>query len=170
MHTNLIKQLKQLVFIFHTLTINQVSMKELRTMKELNHMTSTPAFMKHNPKKWTHRLVTTVLLLLALCIAAGTSSAMEYNASDVDTPPKIVRQMPVKYPADAKKNGITGKVIVRCLIGVNGKAAKLEIVESDPEGFFDSSALKSLKYWQFRPGIKNGELVATWVKVPFKFE
>jgi protein TonB len=78
--------------------------------------------------------------------------------------------MPVKYPAQAKKNGITGKVIVRCLVGVDGKAGKLEIVESDPEGIFDDSALSTLKYWQFRPGIKGGELVATWVKVPFKFE
>jgi protein TonB len=76
----------------------------------------------------------------------------------------------VKYPSQAKKNGITGKVIIRCLIGVDGKAAKLEVVESEPAGIFDDSALSTIKYWQFRPGIKSGELVATWVKVPFKFE
>jgi protein TonB len=109
-------------------------------------------------------------LIFIFCIATISSAATEYDAADVDTPPKIVRQMPVKYPSQAKDSGITGRVIVRCLIGVDGKANKLEVVESEPAGIFDDSALSTLKYWQFRPGIKNGELVATWVKVPFKFE
>jgi protein TonB len=78
--------------------------------------------------------------------------------------------MPIKFPAQAKRDGITGKVVVRCLIGTDGKADKMEVVESEPAGIFDESALSTLKYWQFRPGIKQGEMVATWVKVPFKFE
>ena len=115
-------------------------------------------------------LIGILMLLLVFCMATISSAAPEYDAADVDSPPKIVRQMPVKYPAQAKKDGITGTVIVRCLIGVDGKADKLEVVESEPAGIFDDSALSTLKYWQFRPGIKSGELVATWVKVPFKFE
>jgi protein TonB len=127
-------------------------------------------FSKAEMKKGPLVLSGMALLLFVFCIAATASAATEYSASDVDSPPKIIRQMPVQYPAQAKKNGITGKVIVRCLVGVDGKADKLEIVESDPEGIFEDSALSTLKYWQFRPGIKGGELVATWVKVPFKFE
>lgn len=115
-------------------------------------------------------LVGMVMLLLVFCMAAISPAVTEYDVADVDSPPKIVRQLPIKYPASAKKNGITGKVTVRCLINVDGKAERLEVVESEPTGIFDDSALSTLKYWQFRPGIKSGELVATWVKVPFKFE
>jgi protein TonB len=110
------------------------------------------------------------LLLGIFCTAAIAMAAAEYEASEVDSPPKVVKQMPVKYPSAAKKNGITGKVIVRCLIGTDGKAGNFEIVESEPAGIFEDAALATLKYWQFRPGIMSGELVATWVKVPFKFE
>jgi protein TonB len=137
-------------------------------MKELYGL--TPVSSKSTFKTGSWILSGTALLVFVFCIAFAASAATEYSASDVDSPPKIVRQMPVKYPAQAKKNGITGKVIVRCLVGVDGKAEKLEIVESEPAGIFDDSALSTLKYWQFRPGIKGGELVATWVKVPFKFE
>ncbi len=111
-----------------------------------------------------------ILVCLLFCTAAISTAATEYEASDVDSPPKIVRQMPIKYPAQAKKDGVTGTVVVRCLIGTDGKAGKFEVVESEPAGIFDDSALSTLKYWQFRPGIKSGALVATWVKIPFKFE
>lgn len=119
-----------------------------------------------------HRLTCTGVLMLGLvvAVAATTMAATEYEASDVDSPPKLVRQMPIKFPAQAKRDGITGKVVVRCLIGTNGKADKMEVVESEPAGIFEESALSTLKYWEFRPGVKSGEMVATWVKVPFKFE
>jgi periplasmic protein TonB len=119
-----------------------------------------------------HRFALAAVLLLGLIIAvtATAMAATEYDASDVDKPPKLVRQMPIKFPADAKRKGITGQVVVRCLIGTDGKAGKMEIVESEPAGIFDESAISTLKYWQFRPGVKSGEMVATWVKVPFKFE
>ena len=115
-------------------------------------------------------LVGMLSLSLFFGMASRTMAATEYDVADVDTPPKIIRQMPVKFPAQAKKDGVTGKVVVRCLIDKDGKADRLEIVESEPAGVFDDSALSTLKYWQFRPGIKKGDLVATWVKIPFKFE
>jgi TonB family protein len=107
---------------------------------------------------------------LIFAVTATTISAAEYDASDVDKPPKLIRQTPIKFPSKAKKDGLTGKVVVRCLIGTNGRADRMEVVESEPVGVFDESAMSTLKYWQFRPGIKQGEIVATWVKVPFKFE
>ena len=106
------------------------------------------------------------LMLVSLSMAAD---ATEYEASAVDSPPKIVRRMPVTYPSEAKRNKVEGRVVVRCLIGSDGKADKMEIAESEPAGVFDDAALKTLKYWQFRPGILKGALVATWVKIPFNF-
>lgn len=142
-------------------------------MIEFNGLKNKTFFTKNKfTLKETVVLAGMALLLSAFCVATTVSAATEYDASDVDTPPKVVRQMPVSYPVQAKRNGITGRVTVRCLIGVNGKAAKLEVIESEPAGVFDDSALSTLKYWQFRPGIKEGKLVATWVKIPlnFKFE
>jgi protein TonB len=137
-------------------------------MKEL-FACMTPAVFS---KKIKNRpfLVASVLFGFMIAIAATTMASTEYDAADVDKPPKIVRSIPIKFPAQAKKDGVTGKVVIRCLIGTNGKADKMEIVESEPAGIFDKSALSTLKYFQFRPGIRQGEMVATWVKVPIKFE
>jgi TonB family protein len=118
-----------------------------------------------------HILLPTILFLISWMIvsAAIVTNAVEYEASDVDKPPKLVRSMPPKYPPGAKRERLEGRVIVRCLITSKGKADKMEVVESDPEGIFDESAMKALKYYSFRPGVKGGEMVDTWVKVPFTF-
>lgn len=139
-------------------------------MKELFDCMTPAVFFKRTFRN--HRLALAGVLLLGLIVTVSTAAmaAAEYEVAEVDKPPKLVRQMPIKFPAKAKRDGITGKVVVRCLIGTNGKADKMEIVNSEPAGIFDESAMSTLKYWQFRPGVKKGEMVATWVKVPFKFE
>lgn len=111
-----------------------------------------------------------LILLAGLFIFSPMAAdGAEYEASEVDSPPKLVRQMPITYPSDAKRNKVEGRVVVRCLIGTKGKTEKTEIVEAEPAGVFDGNVLKSLKYWQFRPGIKDGDLVSTWVKIPLSF-
>jgi protein TonB len=102
--------------------------------------------------------------------AAIIAHAAEYEASEVDKPPKLVRKMDPKYPLEAKRKKMEGRVVVRCLITVKGKADKIEVVESEPEGIFDESAMRSIKYWSFRPGVLNGEMVDTWVKIPLTFK
>jgi TonB family protein len=126
--------------------------------------------LKGNQK--LHILLPTMLFLLLWVIfsVACVVSAAEYDASDVDKPPKLVRQMPPKYPPEAKRHKTEGRVVVRCLITAKGKADRMEIVESEPAGVFDESALKAIKYWQFRPGVLKGEMVDTWVKIPLSFE
>ena len=119
-----------------------------------------------------HILLPTMLLLLSWIIVsvAAVAGAAEYEASDVDKPPKLVRQTRVQYPPDAKRKKIEGRVVVRCLITAKGKADKMEVVESEPAGVFDENAMNSLKLWQFRPGVLKGEMVDTWVKIPLSFE
>ena len=46
----------------------------------------------------------------------------------------------------------------------------MEVAESSTAGVFDENAMKSLKYWQFRPGVLKGEMVATWLKIPLSFK
>jgi protein TonB len=116
-------------------------------------------------------LASSLLLLAMVLVSFSTALAqVEYEASEVDSKPKIIQQTRITYPSMAKKNNVEGRVVVNVLIGTNGKASKMEIVESEPEGVFDENAMKSLKNWKFRPGIKGGELVPTWVKIPLSFK
>ena len=95
---------------------------------------------------------------------------IEFELSEVDTPPRVTRKAPAMYPFGAKRQGIRGKVLIRCLVGIDGVAGKHKILVSKPEGVFDEAALAALKRWRFKPGILAGEPVPTWVRVPFTFE
>lgn len=116
-----------------------------------------------------YRMLSVGGILLLSLILVSAAAAQEYNAADVDTKPKLIRMGRLAYPPLAKRTGVEGKVLVHVLISAKGKAEKMEVVESEPEGVFDEAALNSLKYSQFRPGIKGGETVATWANVPVTF-
>lgn len=77
-----------------------------------------------------------------------------------DLPPPDKRAKPVKkppavYPKDALSQGTEGKVRVRLLVSGTGKVLETTVIESDPPGIFDYSALKAAKSYVFPPD-ENG--------------
>ena len=94
---------------------------------------------------------------------------IEFELSEVDTPPRAVRKAPAIYPFGARRKGIHGHVMLRCLVGIDGKGRKFKVIKSVPEGEFDDAALAAVQKWRFKPGILAGEPVPTWVRIPFAF-
>ena len=76
---------------------------------------------------------------------------------DVKAPVVINRVEPV-YPEKAKKNGISGIVIVEAVIDKTGHVASAEAIKPLPFGV-DAAVLDAVKQWTFRPGTLNGEPV-----------
>lgn len=77
-----------------------------------------------------------------------------------DLPPPDKRAKPVKkppavYPKDALSQGIEGRVRVRLLVSGAGKVLETNVIESEPPGVFDYSALKAAKSYVFPPD-ENG--------------
>jgi TonB family protein len=75
----------------------------------------------------------------------------------------------VKYPTDAFKNGIQGKVILRFVVNESGKVGNVEIIRAlypsiNTEGI---RVIKSLP--DFTPGEQNGKKVAVWYTMPITF-
>lgn len=95
---------------------------------------------------------------------------IEFELTEVDTPPRAIRKAPPVYPFGAKRKGVRGEVVIRCLVGIDGMGSKFTIVSSEPAGVFDEAGLEAVKKWRFKPGILGGEPVPTWVRIPFKFE
>ena len=94
---------------------------------------------------------------------------IEFELTEVDTPPRATRKVPAVYPFNAKRKGVNGHVMIRCLVGIDGKPSKLKIIESVPQGTFDNAGLEAVQKWRFKPGVLGGEPVPTWVRIPFKF-
>jgi len=112
-----------------------------------------------------------ILLLLSLLLATNASA----HSGDTDEHTHIFNQcetkanidtlnqlaVPLKlnaprYPRRAQERGIEGKVLVEYDVDVGGKVINPKVIWSEHE-VFDSSALKSVSSWVFKPALKNGK-------------
>lgn len=75
----------------------------------------------------------------------------------------------IGYPPLAKEAGIQGKVIVRVLVGKNGKYEK-HIVLKSPHKMLTEAVEKELPSLEFTPGIQAGKPIKVWVTIPFDFQ
>ena len=60
-----------------------------------------------------------------------------------------------QYPRRALLREIEGHVLVGFTILPDGTTADLEVLESEPVGVFDRSALEAVRRWRFEPGSKS---------------
>ena len=83
-----------------------------------------------------------------------------------DAPVPIHRPAP-EYPAWARDNGITGKVLLRVLVDQQGSVRRVAVVRG-VEGLTEA-AQDALRGWRFRPATNRGRPVAVWVEIPVEF-
>jgi len=69
------------------------------------------------------------------------------------------RYVAPKYPRNAQRRGVSGWVDVVFTVSRDGSVRDLEIRKGDPEGVFDTSAIRAVEKWEFEPIFENGEIV-----------
>jgi TonB family protein len=82
--------------------------------------------------------------------------------------PHLTSKSPLTYPAEARRSGVEGDVVIRAVIDANGKPTGLRIV-SGPL-LLQRAALDSIREWQYEPGYLDGKPVAmeTVISVNFR--
>ena len=85
-------------------------------------------------------------------VAKNTGFAL--SASDGEYLP-IVKVAPL-YPASAQSRGIEGYVLLEFTVTETGATADPVIIESKPEGVFDSAAAKAVLKFKYKPRVENG--------------
>lgn len=74
----------------------------------------------------------------------GMSSAQE----------AIPRYLPKpKYPYAAKKEGISGAVVIRVKISPEGRVLEHKVIAADPEGYFEEAIAEVLPQAEFEPAV-----------------
>lgn len=73
------------------------------------------------------------------------------------------------YPALSKRLGEQGRVVVNVLIGVDGMAQKVELLQSSGYDRLDQSALATALRWRYVPGKRGGVAQPMWFGVPINF-
>jgi TonB family protein len=100
-----------------------------------------------------------VMVILAVC-SAPDSGPPQARATRFSVPcgertaKQIIiptRRVDPHYPPAAASQRIQGFVVLRITLSPNGAVGDAAVIESQPPGIFDSTALEAIRLWRFCP-------------------
>jgi TonB family protein len=97
---------------------------------------------------------TTVMLRFDVAAAATDKSSPPASFPPNKMAERLLTRVNPKYPPEAKKAGIQGKVILDAVIGKTGDVESLKVVSGPSE--LQQSALDAVRQWTYKPVLWNG--------------
>lgn len=85
----------------------------------------------------------------------------------VDTPPALKYAPKPVYPEWAREAGVEGKVLLRVLVGKDGRPKK--VIATGGVRALGEDAARAVMRWTFHPALSNGNPIEVWVEVPVVF-
>lgn len=108
--------------------------------------------------------------LLLTFAAAGAQDTTIYSPGNGVSLPEATRTVTPQYTSEAMHNRIEGKVGLSAVVLADGKVGDVEVTESlDKLYGLDENAVKAMKQWEFKPGMKDGKPVAVRIHVDMAF-
>ena len=111
--------------------------------------------------------------------ASDTAIASEFtgNIGPVDTTPmqmgsqlETITATAPRYPRDEARAGVQGRVMLRILVGIDGRPVEVTIDKSSGNRILDRTAREHvLKTWVFKPAMRDGQAVQAYGLVPIDF-
>jgi periplasmic protein TonB len=84
------------------------------------------------------------------------------------TAPQLIYDPEPEYSEEARKQKYQGTVVLRVIVGEDGRPRDVRIASSLGMGL-DEKALEAVRQWRFEPGRMNGRPVAVLVNVQVNF-
>jgi protein TonB len=83
-------------------------------------------------------------------------------------PQPMASNIPPEYPPEARKQGLTGAVMLKVIIDMNGNVIKVEVLRGEEP--FASAAVQAVKKWKYTPAYHNNKPITVYriIKIPFK--
>lgn len=133
----------------------------------------------------TYRLTLNVLFGVLLCLMGSAMAADATSRSttvsggatssgfvgDEEVTINRVSAGRFLYPKSAQRRSIEGEVVIEFNVGIDGRVSSAFIVEANPPGRFDSSALRYVNSFVYEPYRLNGtpvEVERISVRIPFR--
>jgi protein TonB len=91
-----------------------------------------------------------------------------YRVGGGVTAPKIIYRVDPEFSEEARKNKWQGVVVLRVIIGTDGKTHEISVVRSLGMGL-DEKAVEAARLWRFDPGQKDGRPVPVEVNMEVSF-
>jgi protein TonB len=84
-----------------------------------------------------------------------------------DEAPGVVTRVVPAYPDMAREAGVDGSVLLRVLVGRDGRVHDVHVERSVP--MLDDAAIDAARRWVFTPALVDGHPIAVWVAIPIRF-
>jgi len=85
-----------------------------------------------------------------------------------DEPPVLLSKIKLKYPEEAKRKGIEGKVFLKLIISKTGTVKSVEVLKGIPE--LNQAAIEAVKNLKLKPAKYKGKPVNAVVRIPIDFK
>jgi periplasmic protein TonB len=86
----------------------------------------------------------------------------------VDAEPRVLSEVKIPYPDEARRAGIEGTVTLSITVDVEGKVAAVKVI-SGPGYGLNEAARDAIRRFRFKPATKGGEAVSTEMKYAYTF-
>lgn len=100
--------------------------------------------------------------------AAGMAGSDIFDAADLERRPEVMAPVSPVYPSELRKARVEGVVTLVFVVGTDGTVEDPR-VESASRPEFEKPALEAIRKWRFKPGMKEGEAVRTYLRLPIRF-
>lgn len=98
----------------------------------------------------------------------GASWGDIVSTDHLDNSPRTRLQAQPVYPHEARRNGMSGHVMVEFIVDERGRVLDPRVV-SATDRVFEEATLRAVAKWQFEPGRRDGKIVRFRMAVPVVF-
>lgn len=100
----------------------------------------------------------------------GNLQQMVRDDAAVDRSARVTFRGQLNYPADAKRRGMSGEVVLKLYVDSKGVLGDVKVDHANPQGVFENAALEAVRGWRFDPAFVKGQAVASWMMQKIRFE
>ncbi len=117
---------------------------------------------------WARATVAAIAIGALLPLAAFQDPGVHRMGEPGLAAPKVLSKVDPVYTPEARDAKIEGTVVLKCVIGEDGRAGAIEVTRSLDAGL-DTNAMAALAQWQFEPGRKDGKPVKVQATIEVNF-
>jgi protein TonB len=98
----------------------------------------------------------------------GIDYGRTFAAREVTQKARIISKPEPQYTEDARKNQITGTVVLKAVLSSSGEVTSIRAVNTLPNGLTEK-AIAAARMIKFSPAVKDGHTVSQWIQIEYNF-
>ena len=98
----------------------------------------------------------------------GTDYNRVFSGKDVTSKPRILEKPEPQYPETARKNQVTGTVVLRAVFSSSGQVTNIVAISRLPDGLTEQ-AIEAARQIRFVPATKDGHPVSMYMQLEYNF-